>query len=141
MEDYGYRPLGKFSSARDSILHFLCTNEWANDHTGNSMDWNVYAWRITNEEFDVQGSNHEFGSIMEQWFEDNPEVTDSPELRAELVGHFCVVEYSGGHVGVAKYNTEAELIRDFQIIEAEYNEWDEQTNGDGVDIHELTEED
>lgn len=141
MSDHGYHPLGKFSSARDDALHFLCTSDWAEDSTGNSMDWNAYAWRISNDVNDVSQKNTEFNSIFEEWLEQNPEVTDSPELRSELVGHFMVVEYSGGHVGVAKYNTEYELKRDLQTIEAEYNEWDERENGSDVDIHELTEED
>lgn len=123
MEDHGYQPLSKFSRARDSILHYLCLSEWSNGSTGNSVDWKAYAWRISNEPADVHIPNTEFSSIMDEWLEYNPEVTDSQELRDELVGHFMVIEYSGGHVSVAQYATEAELVADFQKIEADHDAW------------------
>jgi hypothetical protein len=128
MSEHGYHPLGKFSSARDDILHFMCINGWENESTGNSVDWNVYVWRISNEPVDVQQSNTETASLLEQWFENNPEVTDSPELREELVGHFLVMEYSGGYVNVAKYETEKELLEAYDEIEREYFAWDGQSD-------------
>lgn len=130
MSDHGYVPLSKFSCARDDALQFLCISDWANKSTGNSVDWQAYVWAISNDAADVSQENTEFNSIFSEWLKMNPEVTDSPELRAELVGHFTVIEYSGGHVGVAKYETAEALNRDFEVMEAEFNEWDEQTNGD-----------
>lgn len=130
MEDHGYHALGKFSCARDDILHFLCINEWGNDSTGNSVDWNVYAWKISNDPADVHIPNTEITSILEDWFTVNPEVTDSPELRSELVGHFLVMEYSGGRVEVATYPTEAERDADFRSIEADYYAWESQDDED-----------
>jgi hypothetical protein len=124
--EHGYMPLGKFSSARDDILHFMCINDWASESTGNSTDWNVYVWQISNDPADVQQSNTETASLLEQWFEFNPEVTDSPELREELVGHFLVTESCGGHVDVAKYETEKEMLDDYDEIERDYFEWDGQ---------------
>lgn len=128
--EHGYMPLGKFGSARDDILHFLCTSDWAEDSTGNSMDWHAYAWRISNDVNDVAETNTEFNSIIGEWFEMNSEVTDSPELRAELVGHFLVVQYPGGHVGVAQYETQAALAEDFDKIEHDYAAWDADENGE-----------
>jgi hypothetical protein len=60
----------------------------------------------------------------------NPEVTDSAELRSELVGHFLVVEYSSGHVSVGTYETEAALAEDFDKIEHDFAEWDSEDNED-----------
>jgi hypothetical protein len=130
MSEHGYIPLSKFSSARDDILHFLCIRDWAEDSTGNSVDWNAYVWRISNNAEDVQQENTEFSSIFEEWLEMNPEVTDSAELRSELVGHFLVVEYSSGHVSVGTYETEAALAEDFDKIEHDFAEWDSEDNED-----------
>ncbi len=129
-EDHGYVPLSKFSSARDDILHFLCISDWAEASTGNCMDWEQYSWRISNTAEDVQQENTEFSSILSEWLEMNPEVADSPELRSELVGHFIVTTVSSGMVFVASYPTEAEMLYDFMVIDAQFNDWDEQENGE-----------
>lgn len=123
MEDHGFIPLGKFSRARDSILHYLCLSEWSNESTGNSVDWTMYVWRISNDPADVHIPNTEFSSIMDEWLEYNPEVTDSQALRDELVGHFLVVEYSGGSVSVIRYETESAVIEDFKSVESDYDAW------------------
>lgn len=126
MSDHGLHPLGKFSSARDSILHFLCISDWANESSGNTESPSGYFWRISNEEFDVQGSNHEFGSVMEDWFTDNPEVTDSPELRQDLVGHFIVQGVDSGMVYVYQYDSEAEMLEAYAALDEQYAAWDDQ---------------
>jgi hypothetical protein len=126
MEDHGYHPLGKYSSARDDILHYLCTMDWANESSGNSEAPSGYFWRISNEEFDVQGSNHEFGSVMEDWFQNNPEVIDSPELRQELVGWFIVQGVDSGMVYVYQYDNEAEMLEAYAALEETYADWDDQ---------------
>ncbi len=130
MSDHGFIPLGKYSSARDSILHFLCISDWANESDGHSEAPTGYFWRISNEEFDVQGSNHEFGSVMEEWFEQNPEVTDSPELRSELVGHFIVQGMDSGFVYVGDYGSESEVKGVFEAMQTEFSVWDVDENGD-----------
>ena len=124
--EHGYMPLGKYSSARDDILHFMCMSEWANESSGNSESPTGYFWRISNDPADVHIPNTEVTSLLEEWFEQNQEVTDSPELRAELVGHFIVSTVSSGSVYVVKYDTERELLEAYNTLEAEYAEWDDE---------------
>lgn len=129
MEDHGYHSMGKYSSARDDALHFLCTSDWAEESSGNSEAPTGYFWRISNDVNDVSMENGEFNSIIEDWFSYNQEVTDSPELRSELVGHFIVTQADSGMVYVAKYDGEKELLEAYQILEDEFFKWDDQGEG------------
>jgi hypothetical protein len=130
MSDHGFIALGKFDSARDSILSYLCLADWANESSGN-VDCNTgYFSRISNTEADVQMENTEFNSIMAEWLDFNPEVTDSPELRGELVGHFIVQSMDSGFVYVYKYDTEKELLAAYQDLEDQFVAWDVEENGD-----------
>jgi len=125
--EHGYLPLGKYSSARDDILHYMCMSDWANYSDGNSEAPTGYFWAIANTPEDVQTSNTEFSSLLEEWLKDNPEVTDSPALRAELVGRFIVIENSQGFVSVASgYASDEELQMAYQQLEDEYSAWDEE---------------
>jgi hypothetical protein len=126
MEDHGYHPLGKYSSARDDILHFLCTSDWAEDSSGNTEAPSGYFWRISNTAEDVSVNNGEFNSIIEEWFKDCPEVTDSGFLRAELVGHFIVQGVDSGMVYVYAYDNEAEMLEAYEALEETYAAWDDQ---------------
>jgi hypothetical protein len=126
MEDHGYHPLSKFSSARDDILHFLCISDWAEESDGNSEAPTGYFWRISNTDADVHQSNGEFSSVFAEWLEMNPEVTDSPELRSELVGHFIVQAMDSGFVYVGDYSTEEAMLEDFAEMQEEFGKWDEQ---------------
>jgi hypothetical protein len=124
--DHGFISLGKYSSARDSILHYLCLSEWSNDSFGDVEAPTGYAWRIDNDPADVHIPNSEITSVLSDWFDDNPEVKDSPELRAELVGHFLVVEDSNGFVSVHEYPSGMQLMQTFQSLEETWAEWNAQ---------------
>jgi hypothetical protein len=128
--DYGFISLGKYSSARDSLLHFLCMSDWSNASFGDVEAPTGYVWRITNTENDVFGcfnqKNIEFESIIEDWFKENSEVTDCTEFRNELVGHFLVVEDNDGFISVHEYASEELVIQAFDSIEEIFNEWNEQ---------------
>jgi hypothetical protein len=128
--EHGYIPLGKFSSARDDILHFLCLSDWAEDSDGNSEAPTGYFWRISNKAEDVQMENTEFSSIMDEWLAFNLEVTDSAELRSELVGHFIVQAMDSGFVYVGTYSTEEAMIEVFTDMQNEYSKWDDQDADD-----------
>lgn len=130
MSDHGYRPLSKFSCARDDALHFLCTNDWANDSFGNVGDYGSYLWKISNKPEDVQQENGEFNSIFSEWLEMNPEVTDSAELRSELVGHFIVTTTDSGFVYVSAYDTEEALEVAYSSAEEAYAEWSDEEYGE-----------
>lgn len=125
MAEHGYTPLGKYSSARDDILHYLCTNYWANDSFGDANDYGSYVWKISNEAADVSTENTEFNSLIEEWFTINGTVVDSPELRAELVGHFNVTTVDSGFVYVSAYDTEEARDAVYKLAEEAYGEWDE----------------
>lgn len=126
MEDHGYHPLGKYSSARDDILHYLCTVDWAEESSGNTEAPSGYFWRISNAPGDVNLHNTEFNSVIEEWFKDNPEVTDSSDLRFELVGDFIVQGVDSGMVYVYKYDNKAEMLEAYAALEGTYADWDEQ---------------
>lgn len=126
MEDHGYHSMGKYSSARDDILHYLCTSDWANASNGSTESPVGYFWEISNTPEDVSANNGEFNSVMEEWFNQNPEVTDSGFLRAELVGHFIVQQMDSGFVYVFSYGTEKEMMdAAYEEMENEYAEWDQ----------------
>lgn len=125
MSDHGFIPLGKYSSARDSILHYLCTSEWANESFGDVESPTGYVWRISNTLDDVLG-NTEIDSILEPWFEENNEVTDSRSLRRELVGHYLVSEDSNGLVFITEYPSQYLLIQAFNSIREVFDAWDAQ---------------
>lgn len=125
-EDHGYHPLGKFSAARDDILHFLCISDWANESSGNTESPSGYFWRISNEADDVSFNNGEFNSIMDEWSANNREVTDSEALRAELVGHFIVQGVDSGFVYVYAYDNEAEQREAYAALDEQYSQWDDQ---------------
>lgn len=126
MTDHGYHPLGKYSSVRDDILHYLCTNDWAEDSSGNSEAPSGYFWRISNTPEDVSMNNGEFNSIIEEWLRDNGEVTDSGFLRAELVGHFIVQGVDSGFIYVYQHDNEAEMLEAYAALEEVYAAWDDQ---------------
>lgn len=118
--DHGFIPLGKYSCARDSILHFLCMSEWDDgDSFGDTSKWGSYVWKITNTPADVQQANTEFTSVLEEWLTENPEVVDSEALRLELVGAFIVSTNDQGFVYVESFEAggrhSAADVRDMQF--------------------------
>lgn len=127
MEDHGYRSLGKFSTARDDILHYLCNNGWANDSFGDVESPVGYVYKISNNWDEVKPENGEFSSIMGDWFESNPEAVDSPELRKELVGHFIVREDDRGFVGVQRLVFAANRDEEYKRLEKIYEIWADQS--------------
>ncbi len=131
MAEHGYTPLGKYDSARDDLLHWLCTAcDWANESFGNVDEFGAYVWKISNDPADVHSLNGEINSVMEDWFKDNPEVTDSPELRAELVGHFIVTTVSSGLVFVETFETQRERDEAFTEREQAWVDFDVEEHGE-----------
>lgn len=126
MEDHGYHSLGKYSSARDDILHFLCMSDWAEESSGNSESPSGYFWKISNAPGDVNLHNGEFNSIIEEWFKENPEVVDSSNLRFELVGDFIVQGVDSGMIYVYSYESKAEMLEAYEALEEQFSAWDEQ---------------
>lgn len=122
--------LGKFSSDRDSALHYLCTVDWSNDSFGDVEAPTGYVWRISNDPADVHIPNTEFTSVLEEWLEANPEVQDSAEFRASLIGHFLITEDSNGLVYVTESPTEASVKRAFESLRRLYDAWDDETEQD-----------
>lgn len=125
-KEHGYIRVGKFSSARDDILHFLCVSEWGNESFGDVEAPTGYVWRISNNWEEVKPENTEFTSVLEDWLDANEEVTDSPALRKELVGHFLITEDSNGLVTVEEFPTETALKNRFGHLEECFNTWNEE---------------
>lgn len=124
MSDHGYHSLGKYSSARDDILHFMCTSDWAEDSFGNVEAPTGYVWKISNAPGDVNLHNTEVNSLLEEWFVQNPEVKDSSDLRFELVGHFLVQATEQGFINVIAYDDKQERDNQFLELSNHYDRWD-----------------
>ncbi len=120
--------LGKYDSYRDSALHYLCASDWANESFGDVSTYGVYVWRISNDPADVQVINTEITSVLEEWFEANPEISETDQsFRDQLVGHFMVSENNQGQVTVRQYQLESELIQHFNNMQEHYSTWAIQT--------------
>lgn len=112
--------IGKYSSARDSVLHFMCLQDWANESFGDVATFGCYVWRISNTAQDVSADNGEIVSLLEQ---DSYGVQLTPELSAALTGHFLVREDSNGLVSVGRFATESALLRHYAALESTYNDF------------------
>lgn len=121
--------LGKYSTDRDSALHFLCASEWSNASFGDVESPTGFIHRISNKLEEVHKPNTEITSVLEDWFT-SEEVEDTTEFRKSLVGHFLLVEDNQGFVSVHEYPTEALLIQAFESLEEIYSEWDSQDDDD-----------
>lgn len=130
MKDHGFIALSKFDRARDSILHFLCVSEWSNGSFGDVEAPTGYVWRISNGWEEVKPEALDFTSVLEDWFDANKEVTDSPALRKELVGHFLVTEDSNGFVTVEKFPSKVSLVSEYVYLENRFNTWNNEEEED-----------
>ena len=117
---------GKYSSNRDSFLHWACTQEWANESDGNVEAPSGYFWRIEFEGPDVAPINGEFNSLLEEWLELEG-VTDSEELRNSLVGAWIVSEDSNGLVVCTHYSEWFTAKQVFDQLQEIYAGWEMQT--------------
>jgi hypothetical protein len=123
-QDHGFIPLGKYSSARDSLLHFLVSVEWDDgDSFGDVSEWGNYIWKITNTPEDVAKVNTEFNSVIEAWLSENTEVTDSQALRDEIVGFFIVSTNGQGFISVEKFSTARQRDIQFALYLQSYEEF------------------
>ena len=114
---------GKFNSLRDSALHYLCSNGWSTGEFGDTEAYGGYFWKTTNVWEEVQPENGEFNSVMEDWFAANPEWQDIPSFRADLVGHFVVMEVSSGQVTVVPFDSQEAMERDFNRLGDLFTKW------------------
>jgi hypothetical protein len=121
--------LGKYSTDRDNILHFLCTSDWANDSFGNVEAPTGYVWRISNDPADVQISNTEITSVIEDQLK-SYDIEDSPEFRKELEGHYLIQEDSNGLVHVLKCPSKTSLVSEYNYLLNQFNAWDSQDDED-----------
>ena len=119
--------LGKFDTDRDSALHFLCISQWYDDSFGNVEAPTGYVWRVSNNWEEVKPENPEVTSLLEEWFEQQGDVEDTPEFRRSLVGHFVLVENDQGFVNVIEFSTEADMLAMFEAAREVFEEWDSQT--------------
>lgn len=117
--------LGKYDSFRDSALHFLCTSGWNTGEFGDVQDYGVYIWRISNTPEDVQASNTELTSVLEDWDTYNDADADSQTFRDSLVGHFILSENEYGFVNVRKFDTVAGLDHRYNEFLKHYIDWSE----------------
>jgi hypothetical protein len=114
--------LGKYSTDRDNILHYMATSDWANDSFGNVEAPTGYVWRISNDAAEVQVSNTELTSLIEDQLKVYS-IEDGPEFRSSLAGHFLIAEDSNGFVSVSEYPTAELLQQAYDSLEGIYSEW------------------
>jgi hypothetical protein len=104
--------LGKFNSDRDELLYVMTLEGWANESSGNVESPTGYFARISNGPRDI-------AEIRDAFPEETRPVSDS-----EITGHFLLQENDLGFVSVSEYDSEAELIRVFRMLEETYADWD-----------------
>ena len=121
--------LGKYSTDRDSALHYLCTAEWSMGSFGDVDSPTGYVWRIQNTWEDVKPVNTEFTSLIEEWLE-SEDVADSEEFRRSLVGNYLLQEDSNGFVHVREFASMAELNDAYRSLASEYDAWAEDYEAD-----------
>lgn len=117
--------LGKYSTDRDNVLHFLCISDWSNESFGNVEAPTGYVWRISNTANDVALTNTEFNSVIEEWNQSEFN-TDNLEFRNSLVGHFLVIEDNNGFVHVLEFPNEDALMTHFEEGKMWFEMWDSQ---------------
>lgn len=113
----------KYSSTRDSALHYLCNADWGTESDGNSPEYGAYFTRISFTREEAHPRNTELMSVLDDWGTDVEGGDDgATDVVLELVGHFLVVEDMQGFVHVTEFPTEAALIRRYaQYCEHFYN--------------------
>jgi hypothetical protein len=119
--------LGKFNSERDSLLHYMCVSEWANESFGSVEAPTGFVWRISNNWEEVKPENTEITSVLEEWFEQQGDVEDTPEFRRSLVGHFILIENDQGFVSVTQFPNEHALMEEYTARLEDFGIWDTQT--------------
>jgi hypothetical protein len=122
---------GKYDSFRDSALHFLCQSDWADESFGDVNDYGVYIWRIGNTPENVQLSNTETTSLLEQWPYYEEANGASQEFRDSLVGEFIVSENEQGFVHVRKFETEELTLARFEAFRDHYTQWENENFEEG----------
>lgn len=114
--------LGKYSSDRDCILHFMCTSDWSNDSFGDVEAPTGYVWRISNNWEDVHIPNTEVTSLIEDELK-TYDIADCASFRASLVGHFLITEDSNGFVHVLECPSQTSLVAEFNYLRNSYDAW------------------
>ena len=117
--------LGKYSTDRDCILHYMATCEWSNGSFGHVDSPTGYVWRITNTWNDVHPTNREFTSLIEDQVKAY-DIVDDDDFRESLTGSFLVIEGSNGLVSVLQFDSERELMSVYSELERKYERWDSQ---------------
>jgi hypothetical protein len=121
VREYGYRPLSKFSSARDECLYVMTLDGWANESTGNSEAPTGWFALVVNEPAEL--------TEILQAFDGFPDVEASwtdAEIRAELTGAFIVSTDSQGFVYVEAFPTAGAAKTEYDARDAAYSAWDDQ---------------
>lgn len=117
-----YVALGKFSSALDELIFTLANYEqWAEEHNGNSTDWDLYFWALTIRLPDLTAA--ELETVKRLATEIDPEET---ELWTRVSGFWLVTENSQGFAGVQDMESPDALDAAFQQLQAAYEAWDSQ---------------
>ena len=114
--------LGKYGTDRDNILHFMAISDWAMGSFGDVEAPTGYVWKMSNNVADVQVSNTEITSVIEDQIE-LYSIEDGPAFRASLVGHFLIAEDSNGFVCVTEYPSAALLQQAYDSLEEIFSEW------------------
>lgn len=114
--------LGKYSTDRDNVLHYLCMGGWANESFGDVEAPTGYVWRISNNWEEVKPANMEITSLLEDQLQAY-DIADTPEFRRSLVGHFLIQEDSNGAVYVLEFPTVSALNARYSTLAAEYDAW------------------
>jgi hypothetical protein len=112
--DLPYEGLGKFADPLDEVLYGISVDGWANASSGSVEAPTGFFARISNTPEELQEVTEAFDQEIER-----------VGLRetARLVGHFLLREDDQGFVTVQSYETQAELIEEYEVLDELYGDW------------------
>jgi hypothetical protein len=114
------REVKAMRTAIEALFDAMVSDGWANESSGDTEAPTGWFARISN-------SAAELGEVTDA-FSDVIEVYGRP-ADGDMTGHFLVTGDSLGFIYVTRYETEAELIEEYQRLDREYDTW----NDDGTD--------
>jgi hypothetical protein len=123
-----YIALGKFSSALEELIFTLANYEqWADEHNGNSTDWDLYFWALAIlKPIDISSE----ATIRKLARQIDPEDGALPD---SVYGYWLAMENSQGFATVQKFDSAEALDAAFQELQAAYEAWDNQDDNENTE--------
>jgi hypothetical protein len=113
---HSWRNVGKYVSARDSVLDAMVMSEWSNRSDGDVDSPFGYFALVCN-------SRAEMFEVLAAFADETAAMVEARETFDALQGNFVVVTDSQGFVHVAEYPTRNAAEDAFFVLARAYAEW------------------